>query len=86
MIRGEVALWRTLVALTATPTNWTRGIAHAEHQGLLATWQWAYVIVVISLVPVLAAILHRTGVRRAGAWLLLSSILWTDASEPSASR
>jgi glucan phosphoethanolaminetransferase (alkaline phosphatase superfamily) len=65
----------TAAALLATLAHFAHGFSHAAHGVPLATWQWAYVLTVIFLAPVLAAVLLWTRFRRAGAWLLLLSMV-----------
>ena len=70
----KVALYGTLAAVLGTIAHVLHGISHVEHQVPLAAWQWAYVIFVVFLAPVVAAVLLWTRLRRAGAWLLLASM------------
>ena len=70
----KVALYGTLAAVLATLAHVLHGISHAEHQVPLAAWQWVYVMVVVFLAPVVAAILLWTRLQRVGAWLLLASM------------
>lgn len=70
----KVALYGTLAAVLATIAHILHGISHVEHQVPLAAWQWAYVIFVVFLTPVVAAMLLWTRMRRVGAWLLLASM------------
>jgi hypothetical protein len=50
------------------------GFSHVEHGVPLDSWQWAYVIFVVFLAPVVAATLLWTRLRWVGAWLLLASM------------
>lgn len=59
----KVALYATLVAVLATSVHVLHGISHVEHQVPLAAWQWAYVIFVVFLAPVVAAVLLWTRLR-----------------------
>jgi len=70
----KVALYGTLAAVLATLVHVLHGISHVEHQVPLAAWQWAYVIFVVFLAPVVAAILLWTRPRRVGVWLFLASM------------
>jgi hypothetical protein len=70
----KVALYGTLAAVLATLAHVLHGISHVEHQVPLAAWQWAYVILVIFLAPVLAVVLLWTRLQRVGVWLLLASM------------
>ena len=74
-MHGRSAWWGAMVAITATGANSVHGIAHAG-QGLISlpAWQLAYVTVVIYVAPIAAVLLLRTGFRRTGAWMLLSSM------------
>lgn len=82
----KVALYGTLAAVLATLVHVLHGISHDEHRVPLEAWQWAYVIFVVFLVPVVAAMLLWTRLWRVGAWLLLASMAggWSSAS-PSTS-
>jgi energy-coupling factor transporter transmembrane protein EcfT len=71
----KVALYGTLAAVLATLAHGLHGISHAEHKVPLDTWQWAYVIFVVFLAPVVVAVLLWTRLRRVGAWLLLASMV-----------
>ena len=51
------------------------GQAHERLEVGLAPWQWAYVYIVITAAPVLAAVLFWTPLRAAGAALLALSML-----------
>jgi hypothetical protein len=63
----------TLVALHAVVAGLHRA-AHEELHIDLSQTQWAFVIVVITVAPVLAAVLLWTPLGRAGAWLLALSM------------
>ncbi len=71
----KVALYGTLTAVVATLAHVLHGISHAEHRVPLATWQLAYVMVVVFLAPVVATVLLWTRLQRVGAWLLLASMV-----------
>jgi hypothetical protein len=70
----KVAVYGTLAVVLATFAHVLHGISHVEHQVPLTAWQWAYVIFVIFLAPVLAAVLLWTRLQRMGVWLLLASM------------
>ena len=70
----KVALYGTLAAVLATLAHVLHGISHVEHQVPLAAWQWAYVIFVIFLAPVVAAVLLWIRLQRVGVWLLVASM------------
>lgn len=67
-------MYGTLASVLATLAHVLHGISHVEHRVLLATWQWTYVMVVVVLAPVVAAVLLWTRLQRVGAWLLLASM------------
>jgi hypothetical protein len=71
----KVALYGTLAVVLATLAHVLHGISHVEHQVPLVAWQWAYVIFVVFLAPVGAAMLLGTRMQRVGAWLLLASMV-----------
>jgi hypothetical protein len=71
----KVALYGTLAVVLATLAHVLHGISHVEHQVPLVAWQWAYVIFVVFLAPVVAAMLLWTRMQRVGAWLLLASMV-----------
>ncbi|MGI9049905.1 MAG: hypothetical protein ACR2GU_11125, partial [Rubrobacteraceae bacterium] len=73
-MRQKTALWGTAVAGLVTVANLAHGVAHAEQQVPLAAWQWVYVIFVIFLAPIAAAILLWTRFRQVGAWLFVASM------------
>ena len=70
----KVALYGTLAAVLATLAHVLHGSSHVEHRVPLDAWQWVYVIFVVFLAPVVAAMLLWTRLRRLGAWLLLASM------------
>lgn len=70
----KVALYATLAAVLATLAHVLHGTSHVDHQVPLAAWQWAYVIFVVFLAPVVAATLLWTRLRWVGAWLFLTSM------------
>jgi hypothetical protein len=71
----KVAVYGTAVVLLATAANLLHAVSHAK-QGVMSleTWQWAYVVGVIFVSPILAAALLWTRYRSVGAWLLLGSM------------
>ena len=70
----KVALYGTLAAVLGTLAHVLHGISHVEHRGPLDPWQWAYVVFVVFLAPVVAVVLLWTWLRRVGAWLILASM------------
>ena len=70
----KVALYGTLVVVLARLAHVRHGITPIEHQVPLGAWQWAYVIFMIFLAPVVAAMLLWTRLRRLGTWLHLASM------------
>ena len=70
----KVALYGTLAAVLGTLAHVLHGISHVEHRVPLDPWQWAYVIFVVFLAPVVAVMLLWTRLRRVEAWLLLASM------------
>lgn len=75
MISRKVALYVTAAVVFATVAHVLHGSSHTLHGVPLSVWQWAYVISVIFVAPVVAASLTWTRYRRGGAWLLLASML-----------
>jgi len=73
---SKTAIYGTAAVALATVANLLHAISHVGQDDVsLAAWQWAYVICVIYLVPMAAAVLLWTPYRLAGAWLLLASML-----------
>ena len=70
----KAALYGTQAAVLATLAHVLHGISHVEHRVPLAAWQLAYVMVVVFLTPVVAAVLLWTRLQRVGEWLLLASM------------
>jgi len=71
----KTAVYGTSVVVLATAINLMHAVSHFGQDVLsLAAWQWAYVIVVIFLAPLVAAVLLWTPLRLVGALLLLSSM------------
>jgi hypothetical protein len=71
----KTALYGTVAVVLSTVVNLAHGISHVGQEVMsLQYWQWAYVICVIFLAPVIAAVLLWTPNRLAGAWLLLGSM------------
>lgn len=58
----------------ATLASVLHGTSHVEHQVPLAAWQWTYVIFVVFLAPVVAAVLLWIRLQRVGVWLLVASM------------
>ena len=70
------AAYGTAVVVLATAVNMLHGISHVGQEVLsLQAWQWAYVICVIFLAPLVAAVLLWSPIRLAGAWLLFGSMV-----------
>lgn len=73
-MRKTVA-YGTLAVVLVTAANLLHAVSHVGQDVMsLAAWQWAYVIGVIYLAPIVAAFLLWTPYRFAGAWLLLGSM------------
>jgi hypothetical protein len=71
----KTAAFGTVMVLLATATNLVHAVSHVgQHVLTLEAWQWAYVICVIYLAPIVATVLLWTPYRLAGAWLLLASM------------
>ena len=72
----KTAVYGTSAVVLATAINLTHAVSHVgQNVFSLEAWQWAYVIVVIYLAPIVAAVLLWTPLRLAGAWLLLGSMV-----------
>ena len=67
--------WVVLVVLVHLLINVAHGHAHARLGVGLSTWQNLYVFTVILIAPLVALVLSFTRLARAGAWLLLASML-----------
>ena len=66
----KTAAFGTVMVLLATATNLVHAVSHVgQHVLTLEAWQWAYVICVIYLAPIVATVLLWTPYRLAGAWL-----------------
>jgi hypothetical protein len=71
----KTAVYGTAVVVLATAVNLLHGVSHVGQEVLsLEAWQWAYVIGVIFIAPVVAAVLLWTPFRLVGAWLLFVSM------------
>jgi hypothetical protein len=71
----KTAAFGTVMVLLATAANLLHAVSHVgQHVVALQAWQWAYVICVIFLAPIVAMVLLWTRYRLAGAWLLLASM------------
>jgi hypothetical protein len=69
------AVYGTAMVVLATAGNLLHGVSHiGQEVWLLQAWQWAYVICVIFLFPIVAAVLLWSPYRLAGAWLLFGSM------------
>jgi hypothetical protein len=75
MMMRKAAVYGTAMVVLATVANLLHGASHVG-QGVMSlqAWQWAYVICVIFVSPLVAAALLWTPLRLAGAWLLLTSM------------
>lgn len=74
-MREKVAIYGAVTVILATIANLAQGITHVGHEVPLTAWQAAYVTVVIFLAPIAATVLIPTRYRRAGALLLLASMV-----------
>ena len=71
----KTAVYGTAMVVLATAANLMHAISHVGQEVLsLAAWQLAYVIAVIFLAPVIAAVLLWTPLRLVGAWLLFGAM------------
>jgi len=71
----KAAIYGTAMAVLATVANLLHAVSHVgQHVLSLEAWQWVYVISVIFVAPIAAALVLRTRNRLAGAWLLLVSM------------
>ena len=70
-----VVLIGTIVVVLSTAANLLHGFAHQGQQVMsFPAWQWAYILSVIYVAPVVAAALLWTRYQRVGAWLLFASM------------
>ena len=70
-----VALNGTIVVVLSTAANLLHGFAHQGQQVMsFPAWQWAYILSLIYVAPVVAAALLWTRYQRVGAWLLFASM------------
>ena len=70
------AVYGTATVVLATAGNLLHGVFHVGQEvWLLQAWQWTYVICVIFLFPIVAAVLLWSPYRLAGAWLLFGSMV-----------
>lgn len=74
-MKERIAAVGTAVVLAHIAVIVLHGLAHVHLQIALTRGQWLFVMTVINLAPPAAAILLWTPWRRAGAWLLLLSML-----------
>jgi hypothetical protein len=72
---AKLALYGVATVVLATAANLAHGITHLGHEVPLTAWQSAYVIVIVFIAPIAAAGLLLTRYRRAGALLLLASMV-----------
>jgi hypothetical protein len=78
----KTAVYGTSAVVLATAINLTHTVSHVgQNVFSLEAWQWVYVIVVIYLAPIVAAVLLWTPLRLAGARLLLGSMAGSLASD-----
>jgi len=71
----KAAAYGTAMVVLATVANLLHAVSHVGQEVMsLQAWQWAYVIGVIFLSPLVAAALLCTPLRLAGAWLLVTSM------------
>jgi len=75
MRHSRIAWIVTLVVLAHLVVNVLHGQAHTKLAVGLASWQQVYVITVILVAPLVALALSWTRYAKAGAWLLLWSML-----------
>jgi hypothetical protein len=75
MRHSRIAWIVTLVVLAHLVVNVLHGQAHTKLAVALASWQQVYVITVILVAPLVALALSWTRYAKAGAWLLLWSML-----------
>jgi hypothetical protein len=69
------AVYGTAMVVPATVVNLLHGVSHLGQEVLsLQAWQMTYVVCVIFVAPIVAAVLLWTSLRLAGAWLLLGSM------------
>ena len=77
----KAAIYGTTMAVLATVANLLLAVSHVgQHVLSLEAWQWVYVISVIFVAPIAAALVLRTRNRLAGAWLLLVSMAGLSSS------
>jgi hypothetical protein len=71
----RAAAYGTAMVVLATVANLLHAVSHVGQEVMsLEVWQWAYVICVIFISPIAAAVLLWTPLPLAGAWLLLVSM------------
>jgi hypothetical protein len=76
----KTAVYGTVIVFLTTMANLLHAVSHIGQEVLsLEVWQWAYVIGVIYLAPIAAAVMLWTPYRLAGAWLLLASMVGSFA-------
>ena len=70
-----IAVYGTGMAVLATLVNLLHAASHFGQEVLsLQAWQVTYIVCVIFVAPIVAAVLLWTQLRLAGAWLLLGSM------------
>ena len=72
---NRTALQATAVVALNLAVATAHGLSHSHAQVPLEPWQTAFVAVTVYALPVLAAILYWTPLRRAGAVLLAATML-----------
>lgn len=74
-MRANEVLFGTAIVVLSVAVNLIHTASHYGQQVVtLPAWQLAYIVVVIYVAPVVAAILLRTRRRLTGAWLLAASM------------
>jgi hypothetical protein len=70
-----IAVYGTAMVVLATAVNLLHAVSHFGQEILsLQAWQLMYVVCVVFVAPIVAAVLLWTRLSLAGAWLLLASM------------
>src|SRR5919112_538230 len=70
-----IAVYGTAMVVLATAVNLLHAVSHFGQEVLsLQAWQLMYVVCVVFVAPIVAAVLLWTRLSLAGAWLLLASM------------
>ena len=70
-----IAVYGTAMVVLATAVNLLHAVSHFGQEVLsLQAWQLMYVVCVVFVAPIVAAVLLWTQMSLAGAWLLLASM------------